>query len=151
MAGNYETKDSGNRQTFDSGMQRDTADDKTDWSLVYDGPMLERYAELMTRGARKYSARNWMKAAGQAELDRFRSSAARHFAQWLRGDDDEDHAAAVVFNLNGAEYVMEKLNQTEVFDHTHNEDCLVGPCHDPTSYPTFEGEEGDLGHLGAYQ
>jgi len=68
-------------------------------------PLFERYAGLMTRGAVKYSARNWMKAAGKEEYDRFMASASRHFFQYLRGDTDEDHAAAVWFNVNGAEFV----------------------------------------------
>lgn len=111
MIPKYTTKDSGARETFTSGMQRDTQDGKTRWDLVFDGPLLERYAALLTRGAQKYEARNWMKAAGQAELDRFKASAARHFAQWMAGAYDEDHAAAVVFNINGALYVAEKMRQ----------------------------------------
>lgn len=98
-------KDSGVREQYDSGMVRDTAEGKPDFTLVVDGPMLERWAEHMTKGAVKYEARNWMKAAGGAEYERFRSSAIRHLLQWLRGDRDEDHAAAVFFNINGAEYV----------------------------------------------
>lgn len=109
----YETKDSGERRQFKSGMQRDVTTGKTRWDLVADGPMLKRWAELMTRGAVKYDARNWMKATGQEELDRFRESAFRHFMQWYLGDSDEDHAAAVMFNVNGAEYVREKLNSVE--------------------------------------
>lgn len=101
----YEVKDSGERQEFDSGMVRDTTKGKTNWSLVADGPMLGRYAEHLTKGAVKYDARNWMQAEGQAEADRFRESAFRHFMQWYLGDTDEDHAAAVWFNINGAEYV----------------------------------------------
>ena len=105
----FVTKDSGERKHFASGMQRDTTEGKLMWRLVYSGPMLERWAALLTRGARKYDADNWMKASGQEELDRFRDSAARHFAQWMRGDIDEDHGAAVMFNINGAEYVKEKM------------------------------------------
>ena len=106
--GSFVTKDSGLRMVFESGMKRDLAEGKTDYSLVYDGPMFDRWAELLTRGAVKYDPRNWMKARGQEEYERFRSSAARHFRQWFRGDIDEDHAAAVYFNINGAEYVKEK-------------------------------------------
>jgi hypothetical protein len=102
-------KDSGAREEYDSGMVRDTAEGKPDYTLILDGPMLERYAEHLTKGAKKYSARNWMKAQGDAELERFRQSALRHMLQWLRGDDDEDHAAAVYFNINGAEYVKEQM------------------------------------------
>jgi hypothetical protein len=49
-----------------------------------------------------------MKAQSVEELERFRMSAARHFEQWLRGDTDEDHAAAVFFNINGAEYTRSR-------------------------------------------
>ena len=106
---NFTVKDSGERKQFDSGMQRDTTTAKTDYTLALDGPMFERYAVHLTKGAQKYDKRNWMKATGQEELDRFRESALRHFIAWFRGDKDEDHAAAVYFNVNGAEFVEEKL------------------------------------------
>ena len=104
----YTTKDSGNRQQFASGMVRDVTEGKTKWHLVASGPMLKRWAELMTRGAEKYDDDNWMRANSQEELDRFYQSACRHFEQWVNGDDDEDHAAAVIFNINGWEYVNAK-------------------------------------------
>lgn len=104
----FAVKDSGNRQEFESGMKRDTNENKTLYDLVFDGPMFERLAVHLTKGAQKYDARNWMKASGDAELTRFRESAIRHFIQWMRGDVDEDHAAAVMFNINGAEYVKER-------------------------------------------
>lgn len=107
----YETKDSGERKQFASGMQRDISDDKTLWHLVASGPMLKRWAELLTRGAIKYDADNWMKAGGEEELVRFKESAFRHFIQWYYGETDEDHGAAVMFNINGAEYVKDKLEK----------------------------------------
>jgi hypothetical protein len=102
-------KDSGTREQFASGMQRDTAIGKSDPSLIFDGPMLRRWIAHLDAGAKKYDKRNWMKATGQEELDRFRESALRHFVQWWYGERDEDHAAAVIFNLNGAEYVRDQL------------------------------------------
>ena len=30
--------------------------------------------------------------------------------QWLAGESDEDHAAAIIFNLNGAEHVRGRLS-----------------------------------------
>lgn len=101
----YLVKDSGKRMEFESGMVRDVTEGKIRFDLVYDGPMFERWAKHLTLGAQKYDARNWMQAAGKAERERFRESAFRHFIQWYRGDTDEDHAAAVFFNINGAEYV----------------------------------------------
>lgn len=71
--------------------------------------VVDRYAQLMMRGAVKYSERNWMKAEGEEELKRFQSSFCRHLKQYLNGERDEDHLAAVFFNMNGAEYVRQKL------------------------------------------
>ena len=109
----FQVKDSGARERFDSGMVRDTAEGKIDWLRVFDGPMLKRWAEHLTKGAKKYpnvkpGVPNWTLATGDAEYHRFRESAIRHFIQWLNGETDEDHAAAVLFNINGAEYVKGK-------------------------------------------
>jgi hypothetical protein len=107
----FKTKDSGKRQEFTTGMQRDTQDDKARYDLI-DIPMLTRWAELMARGAEKYGERNWEKAETEEELTRFKSSAFRHFVQWFEGDVDEDHAAAVLFNIAGAEMVKTKLKKS---------------------------------------
>lgn len=63
----------------------------------------------MQRGAEKYGERNWENAKTWEELDRFEASAFRHFIQWIDGERDEDHAAAVIFNIAAAEYVKERL------------------------------------------
>lgn len=107
--GDFVIKDSGERKAFSGGMVRDITEGKTDYSLVLDGPMFDRWAVHMTKGASKYAKRNWMLATGQEELERFRESALRHFIQWYRGAIDEDHASAVFFNVNGHEYVKGKL------------------------------------------
>jgi hypothetical protein len=114
----YEIKDSGERAKFASGMVRDTQAGKLDWWRLFVGPMAERLVAHVTKGAVKYpdvelGVPNWTLAAGDAELFRFKASAARHFVQWLRGDADEDHAAAVEFNINGAEYVKGRMGQPE--------------------------------------
>lgn len=107
----YTVKDSGKREKFDGGMVRDTAEGKANYALVADGPMLRRWADHLTKGAVKYAKRNWMKAQGEEEYERFRESAFRHFMQWYYGDSDEDHAAAVFFNVNGAEYAWERIDE----------------------------------------
>lgn len=104
----FEVKDSGNRLVFESGMQRDVTTGKLDYTLALSGPMFDRWVVHLNKGAKKYDKNNWMKAAGQEEYDRFKESALRHFIQWFRGETDEDHASAVFFNINGAEYVKEK-------------------------------------------
>lgn len=107
----YVTLDSGERLTFETGMVRDTNTNKPRYDLlipVEGTSLLVRWAELLTRGAQKYDPRNWERASTLQEYDRFRESAFRHFMQWWLGDTDEDHAAAVVFNIQGAEYVKSR-------------------------------------------
>lgn len=110
----YTVIDSGKIESFRSGMVRDVEDSKIDYSLALDGPMFKRYAEHLRKGAIKYGVRNWMKAEGGIEYHRFRRSALRHFMQWFDGETDEDHASAVFFNINGAEYVKEQLEKGKV-------------------------------------
>ena len=107
--GKYTVKDSGRRKRFEGGGVRDTDDDKVDYSLVFDGPMLDRWAEHLTKGARKYEPRNWMRFCDEEAYQHAVRSAVRHMRQWLRGDEDEDHAAAVFFNINVAEYLRPRL------------------------------------------
>jgi len=110
----FMVKDSGQRENFASGMVRDTQEGKIEYDRIMDGPMFDRWAIHLTKGAVKYPDQesgdpNWMLAEGQKELRRFRKSALRHLCQWMRGDRDEDHASAVFFNINGAEYVKEQM------------------------------------------
>ncbi len=106
-------KDSGKRLHL-PGMVRDVTDNKIDYSLVFDGPLFERLAKHLTEGAAKYTKRNWMGAHTKEEYERFRESAVRHFIQYLRGDTDEDHFAAAIFNMNGMELVKDKLSKEPV-------------------------------------
>lgn len=106
-------RDSGKREEFSGGMVRDTDEGKTNYSLVVDGPMLDRWATHLTKGAIKYVKRNWMKAESNVELERGQESAFRHFMQWYKGQVDEDHAAAVYFNINQVEYLKEKLHDSK--------------------------------------
>ena len=111
----FPTKDSGERIACDSGMVRDVSSDKPRFDLLlpkgvpYEGQLLTRFARLLQRGAEKYAPRNWEQAATEEEYERFRESAFRHLIQWLTGETDEDHAAAVMFNLMGAELVKGRL------------------------------------------
>lgn len=107
----FVVKDSGQRKEYKSGMVRDLSEGKIDFSLIFEGPMYKRWAAHLTKGAEKYGKGNWTKADGNEELQRFRESAARHFYQWFMGETDEDHAAAVMFNINAAEFLTDKLNK----------------------------------------
>lgn len=117
MSESFITKDSGARQTFETGMVRDTARSKSRYDLVY-LPMLKRWAELMGRGAEKYGERNWEKARTDAEYNRFKESAFRHFMQWFTNENpEEDHAAAVFFNISGAEHVLRRQAETNLSEN----------------------------------
>jgi hypothetical protein len=110
----FTIKDSGERKQFTNGMVRDVETGKVDFDRALDGPMFERWAAHLTKAVPKYAdvkpgVPNWTLADDEEALVRFRKSAVRHFLQWRRGDTDEDHAAAVFFNLNGYEYVKERL------------------------------------------
>lgn len=111
----YITKDSGQRQNYASGMRRDVQEGKPRYDLIIPlgmkNHLLKRWAELMERGMSKYGYRNWEKANSEEEMIRFKASAWRHFVQWSDGEMDEDHAAAVLFNINAYEMLKEKLQK----------------------------------------
>lgn len=104
----YITKDSGKRMKYKSGMKRDIKDGKPRFDLI-DQDMLYRWAMLMARGAEKYGEDNWKLADSEEEYKRFKESAYRHFWQWFNGEEDEDHASGVMFNIAAAEATKKKL------------------------------------------
>ncbi len=116
------TKDSGERKDFDSGMRRDSDGNKPRFDLLipkdqkYEDTLLFRWAMLMKRGIDKYGLRNWELANSEEELERFKASGYRHFIQWISDiDDGEDHAAAVLFNINAVEFLKQKLKNKKDF------------------------------------
>ena len=115
MRKKFITKDSGKRQNYKSGMIRDLEEGKPRYDLVIPEKskhsMLKRWAELLERGMAKYGYRNWEKANSEEELLRFKASAFRHFVQWFEGEEDEDHGAAVFFNIQAYEHVKEKIEK----------------------------------------
>jgi hypothetical protein len=141
----FVVKDSGKRKEFSSGMKRDLSEGKTDYSLCFDGPMFRRWAEHLTKGAVKYGKHNWECSTSFEELDRFRESAIRHFAQWVYGEVDEDHVAAVFYNLNAFEYLVAKM-QTQ--NHWKRETVLEGleQYHNMMSKERANADRGDSAH-----
>lgn len=88
-------KDSGERQHFDTGAQRDTSKGKGRYDLL---PFfaIERLAKHFENGAIKYDANNWRKGI---PTTRFFDSAMRHLAKYAMGYRDEDHLVAVAWNI----------------------------------------------------
>lgn len=87
--------DSGNRQEFETGSQRDTREGKGRYDLL---PVnaIARIARHFENGAKKYDARNWEK--GQP-LSRYADSALRHLFKYLGNYTDEDHLASCGWNI----------------------------------------------------
>lgn len=119
VSGGYAVKADGSQIVLAGGMVRSSAEGKTDFSLALDGVMFQRLAEHLTKATRppaNYPKRNWLLAGtGSAEdkattMERYRESAVRHFIQWWAGNQDEDHAAALFFNINGHETLKAAVN-----------------------------------------
>lgn len=108
--------------------------------------MFHRWVLLLTRGAQKYAARNWLQASTQEEYDRFLESADRHYDVWYtwrryginiedpynptREPLAEDHLAAVFFNGNGVEYTAERIAERakeSKADQAEREELPVAP------------------------
>ena len=105
---------------YESGMVRGDDTGKPDYTLV-DLALLERWAAHLTAQVPLKGRDNWRLARTPEDLQRFRASAFRHFIQWLRGDTDEDHAAAILFNIAGAEHVSAQLATPEKQPHGYPE------------------------------
>lgn len=113
------TLDSGQRQQFASGMLREAQPHRPRFDLLvpkdlpFEDQLLTRCAVLMSKGAAKYADRNWENANSEAEMERMKAGAFRHFMQWFVGETDEDHAAAVVFNIMAVETTATKMARAQ--------------------------------------
>jgi hypothetical protein len=117
----FGVRDSGRREEYSGGFVRDVEGEKADlvWLFGHRSldllprEMVERWLRHMELGAEKYGRNNWELASDAIAVDRFKRSAARHFNQWLLGDQDEDHASATVFNIWAAEVIAQKLGNDD--------------------------------------
>lgn len=91
----YIVKDSGERQDFETGAVRDIQVGKPRFDLIPLGP-LRRLADHYAAGAEKYGDNNWRKGI---PMQRTLASLERHLADWKEGKTDEDHGAAVLWNM----------------------------------------------------
>lgn len=103
----FEIKDSGERQKFETGSQRDTREGKGRYDLIPPYPLF-RLALHYEKGAKKYDERNWEK--GQP-LMRYIDSAFRHLEKVRAGYKDEDHESAVVWNMFGFTHTLKAIKE----------------------------------------
>jgi len=88
-------KDSGARQVFATGAQRDRSHGKGKPSLAPSW-VWWLVSRIWEDGAIKYSARNWEKGM---PLSQYLDSAERHLAKLKVGLRDEPHASQVIWNM----------------------------------------------------
>lgn len=88
-------KDSGQRDTYQTGAVRDNHSGKGRFDLL-SGQGILRLARWYELGAKKYSDRNWEKGMN---ISRYVDAAFRHLVKYMMGCDDEDHLAAVAWNV----------------------------------------------------
>lgn len=99
----FEMKDSGARQEFETGAVRDLREGKGRYDLV--SPFaLKRLAIVYEKGAKKYADRNWEKGMPHT---RYLDSAIRHLNQYLQGDTDEDHLGHAAWNVFAIMHMQE--------------------------------------------
>lgn len=108
--GEFVVKDSGERQTFATGAVRDGGEGKGYFHCLPYEPLLA-LARLYEAGARKYGKDNWRKGI---PLSRYLDSAFRHLLKLCAGWKDEDHAAAVLWNLCGFIWTAEQVKGGEL-------------------------------------
>jgi len=87
-------KDSGKRQTYESGAVRDSDENKHHPELISPFAM-ERLSQWLADGAKKYAPRNWEKGIS---IERCFGSMYRHLLKYQMGERDEDHLAAIFCN-----------------------------------------------------
>lgn len=101
----YKLNQSGSKQEFSTGAQRDSAEGKPRLDLI--SPLfLDRLGTLLAKGADHYGERNWEKGM---PLSRLLSSACRHLNQLLDGQEDEDHAIQCAFNLMAYVHTLHRI------------------------------------------
>lgn len=102
-------KDSGERSVYSTGAQRDNHTGKGRFDLIsLQG--LFRLARWYELGAQKYNDRNWEKGMN---ISRYSDAAFRHLLKYIAGCDDEDHLAAVAWNVMAIMHHEEKFPELQ--------------------------------------
>ena len=112
----FTVKDSGQRQKFPTGAQRDTQEGKGRFDLL-PCHAITRLAKLYEAGAKKYDDNNWRKGI---PLNRFLDSAFRHLYKFMDGQRDEDHAIAAAWNILCLIETEYMINNKELPDELNN-------------------------------
>jgi hypothetical protein len=117
----YITKDSGEKAVHSDGVQRDTQKGKRLFTLMFPKgvplaqQLIVRVADLYTRGAEKYGDRNWENSKSADTLAHHEDALWRHFMNFYFEENvEEDHAAAIIWNINAVELTRRNMRRAEV-------------------------------------
>ena len=106
----FETKNSWDNIEYSWWAKRENKSGKVRYDLI-PLPELKRLAELYTRWAEIYWARNWEKWDLEY-AENCKQSAFRHFFQYMNGESDEDHFSAILWNLFTIE-ALKRINKNK--------------------------------------
>lgn len=102
---------------FKTGAIRDTQEGKLDFTETLSWTALNRYMKYMTSKKEKYGSGNFKKGI---PIDSYERSLIRHLDKYMRnkfenGNDelDQDHLAAMVFNIFGIMHEEEQIKLTK--------------------------------------
>lgn len=102
--------DTGARREFKTGSRRDVAAGKGRYDLL-PFTVIDALAKHFEKGAAKYGDRNWEK--GQP-LSVFADSGLRHAFKGVRGESDEDHIIAAIWNFMAYWWTQDKIRKGEL-------------------------------------
>jgi len=111
---------SGKKQEFSTGAHRDTQSGKGRFDLI-PTIALKRLARHYESGANEYGENNWKYGI---PLRRFLDSSLRHIIHCLDNKDDEDHAAAVLWNICAFIYTKDAIDRGILPEKLNNLDNL---------------------------
>lgn len=105
--------------------------------------MLLEVSKHFEEGAAKYGENNWKKGIPESS---YIDSAVRHYLKWQRGDNDERHDRAFVWNIMCLIWTHEHITDNPASDKKcvetdcfYNDDCIC-TSHNDSRNPT-DGEE----------
>lgn len=118
-------------------------------NVAYEDQLFVRYGNWLARGAAKYGEGNMRQLEGEKAEAHAIGAAFRHLVKWALGEEDEDHASAVIANLdivNDLRYgnasvdygqplpsTLGRKPRVPLADeilHWHDEDFIQRPCLD---------------------
>lgn len=101
----FSIRDSGVRQSWETGSRRDSREGKGRFDLIPTQPLRE-LAQHYEAGAIKYDDNNWKK--GQP-LMRYVDSASRHINALVAGEPTENHAIAAAWNMFAFRWTLNEI------------------------------------------